>query len=409
LHDTAFTSSDIKKELLDDINRTDETAADRHISLLDERSIDFVGLMFDAIEKDDTVSQLIVNLVRRLQIPVIKLAMIDSNLFAQQQHPARITIDLLVSAGKGINNDKDSLYLDLVSVVNTILEQFESDVSVFEKAIACINFITERESRLSQETEKQQQQQVLLEHARHIVASQIKIFARSRKIPDKLKLLVLKHWASLMVNRYLQYGRNSQQWLHSVSLLKLMLKCMQPVRFQSQYDMLKANHTMLVETLQDELYATRQDQQAISGQLSLLATHYSRLLETYNHNEISSTGNSHNMEGNSNSTDNDDYLVDVDEQIESPELKTASIPDSIKPGIWYEIFSGEGKPVRRLKLSVVIHDTGNLVFVDRKGLKVLEKEAKEFEQELLKNRSRIMADHSTFDSALWKVIGSIAA
>ena len=102
-------------------------------------------------------------------------------------------------------------------------------------------------------------------------------------------------------------------------------------------------------------------------------------------------------------------LREIEDQLRTSEQKIARLPDSIKPGIWYEIYAGAGKPVRRLKLSVILQDTGSLVFVDRKGIKILEKDAEEFACEIKEERSRLLADHSTFDSALGKIIGSIAA
>ncbi|MCK4706489.1 MAG: DUF1631 family protein, partial [Gammaproteobacteria bacterium] len=69
----------------------------------------------------------------------------------------------------------------------------------------------------------------------------------------------------------------------------------------------------------------------------------------------------------------------------------------------------EDKAIRRLKLSVILTDVAKLIFVDRKGIKILEKDADVFAQELEDNRSRVLADHSTFDHALGKVINALAA
>ena len=46
---------------------------------------------------------------------------------------------------------------------------------------------------------------------------------------------------------------------------------------------------------------------------------------------------------------------------------------------------------------------------DRKGVKVIEKDAGEFAEELKNQKSRILADHSTFNHALGKVMGAMAA
>ena len=87
----------------------------------------------------------------------------------------------------------------------------------------------------------------------------------------------------------------------------------------------------------------------------------------------------------------------------------ANIADSLKRGAWYEVYNGEDRPVRRLKLAVVLEDTAELIFVDRKGNTVIEKDAAEFAVELEDKRSSMIADHSTFDNALGNVINALAA
>ena len=103
----------------------------------------------------------------------------------------------------------------------------------------------------------------------------------------------------------------------------------------------------------------------------------------------------------------DEFLLQ--QQLDAAAAKLALLDKKNKPGIWYEIYNGSDKPVRRLKLSVILSDVARLVFVDRKGNTVLEKDAEEFARELESNRSRMLADHSAFDNALGNVIGAFAA
>ena len=69
---------------------------------------------------------------------------------------------------------------------------------------------------------------------------------------------------------------------------------------------------------------------------------------------------------------------------------------------------GAGHPVRRLKLSMVVKEKAKLTFVDRTGLKVVEKCAKEFVLELENKQSRLIEDCSIFDRALTNVIKEIS-
>ncbi|MBE9568677.1 MAG: DUF1631 family protein, partial [Proteobacteria bacterium] len=243
MHEKAqvLTSEEIKQELLNNISNENGGVLDKQVSLLDERNIDFVGMMFGAISDDNTVSTLMTNLIYQLQVPVIKVAMSDTSLFDNETHPARSTVDLLTSAGKGINTEEDRLYNELESIVDDILDDFDIDIASFEKAVDELESIILKEELIASENEKEQQKKVLQEHARNVVVSQLKMVSYDKKIPNNIRPLVLKHWSTLMLNRYIRHGRNSEQWMQSVLLLKLLLRCMQPIQFKSQYTMIKDN------------------------------------------------------------------------------------------------------------------------------------------------------------------------
>ncbi len=413
LHDIAesLTPEVIKQELLSNISSENGGILDKQVSLLDERSIDFVGMMFGAIADDATVSQLMTNLIYQLQVPVIKVAMSDTSMFDEENHPARVTVDLLTTAGKGINSEKDRLYSDLEAIVDEILDEFDIDIRAFEKAVDELEEIIRKEQTLTDETEKQQQKKILQEHARNIVITQLKMVSCNKKIPNEIRPLVLKHWSTLMLNRYIRHGRDSQQWMQSVMLLKLLLKCMQPIRYQSQFNLVKNNHMALIEAVNDELYETQQDKDSIRDQINTLKSHFLKMIEEYdlqivdeNNEQITEESL---QEGTTEGTQEE--LQQIQEQIETAKQKIAQLSSSTKPGIWYEIYNGEDRAVRRLKLSVILTDAAQLIFVDRKGMKIIEKDAAVFAKELEENRSRILADHSTFDHALGQVMKAMAA
>ena len=406
-----LTTEKIKQELLADISRENGGVLDKQVNLLDERSIDFVGMMFDAIVDDETVSDIMTNMIKRLQIPVMKVAMNDSNLFEQEEHPARVTVDLLTDAGKGINSKEDRLYDELESIVDDILDNFDVDIEAFEKAADQLEDIIFKEEELTKETERQEQKRILQEHARHVVISQLKMVSCDKRIPNDVRPLVLKHWSTLMLNRYLRHGRDSEQWIQSVMLLKLLLRCMQPIQFKSQLQMVKDNHMALVEAVNDELFETQQDKKSIADQIKALKSHFINMIEVNDLKFVDEDDNEISREEliNESAEDTEEELNRIKEQTEIAKQKIAQLQQSAKPGDWYEIYNGEGKPVRRLKLSVILTDAAQLIFVDRKGMKVIEKDAEVFARELEENRSRVLAEHSTFDHALGNVITALAA
>ena len=410
----SLTTEQIKQELIADISKQHGGIIDKQVNLLDERSMDFVGMMFGAIVDDNTVSEIMTTLIYQLQIPVMKVAMLDRTLFESETHPARETVDLLTTAGMGINAKEDRIYNELEEIVDSILEKFDIDIVAFEKAVEALEDIINKEEQLTTETERQQQRQIFQQHARNIVISQLKMVSCEKQIPNKVRPIVLKHWSTLMLNRYIRHGRNSEQWVQSVLLLKLLLKCIQPIKYASQYNLLKNNHMALLQAVNDELYNTQQDKSDIVNQVAELKSYFLQMIDDYGYKVVDKNNNKINEqdveESEETSTDTtEDELQHVQQQTKIARQKLAQLTSSTRPGVWYEIYNGEDKVVRRLKLSVILTDTAQLIFVDRKGVKVIEKDAEEFAKELEDNRSRILADHSTFDHALGNVISALAA
>jgi hypothetical protein len=167
----------------------------------------------------------------------------------------------------------------------------------------------------------------------------------------------------------------------------------------------------LIEAVNDELYETRQDKNEIAEQIATLKSHFIKMLDDYGYKIVNENNQAISEEELIDETaeDTEEELHRIQQQTQIAKQKIAQLASTNRPGVWYELYNGEDKPVRRLKLSVILTDAAQLIFVDRKGVKVIEKDAEDFARELEENRSRVLADHSTFDHALGNVIKALAA
>lgn len=403
-------NEEIKKSLMADMGIDKNDPIAKEMAVLDERSIDFVGMMFDAITSDESISPVISELIMQLQIPMIKVAVTDEALFTNDQHPARNVLNLIPQAGKGVTEKEDRIFSDLDNIVNDILNEYEMDIDCFDDAVDTLYDLIENEDRLAEEKEFKQQRAVIREHARSVVISELRDLTANKNIPDEIQPLVLKNWSTLMFNRHIKHGKESYEWLESILLLKLLLKCLQPIEQKSQWSFLKNNHSALVESVNDELYETKQNKNDIDDKLSLLKESFLKMLDDENYTiEDIETKSSDNFMHEEINSDIEQELEIAKQKAQLVLDKISQLPDSIKPGVWFEVFNGEDKAVRRVKMSVILTEAAKIIFVDRKGIKVIEKNIDDFTNELSKNKSRILADHSTFDHALGKVIGYMAA
>ena len=175
----------------------------------------------------------------------------------------------------------------------------------------------------------------------------------------------------------------------------------------------------LIEAVSDELNTSKQDKATISDQIETLKDTFLELLDAYGYkltdNAKPDTVTAdehipgHNIPAANDASDDEQRVLELAEIARLAQEKINQLPSMVHPGVWFEIYNGEDKAVRRLKLSVILTGIAKLVFVDRKGIKVIEKDAADFATELTSEKSRFIADHSTFEHALGQVIHSIAA
>ena len=406
------TAEEIKRSFMDDIGGTDNDGIAKEVSVLDERSIDFVGMMFNAITDDDSITDVVTDLVTQLHVPVIKVALNDEKLFQDKAHPTREVLNLIPKAGKGITNTEDKLYDKIEHVVKKILAEHDVDVDSFYKAVDALHEIIHIEEKTSANNENEEQRSIIKEHASTVVIAEIRKYSTGKCIPKDVQPLILKHWATLMLNRYIRHGNESELWTQSSMLCKLLIDMLQPVKHKFQLEQLTNQYNALIEVVNDELYETQQDKASIDIQLSTLENTFEKMIDKHAHLMIDEENISRaeiDYVVQKEIAEYDAAMARIKEDEESVVDKVARLPTYVKPGVWFEIYNGEDHPIRRLKMSVILIETGKIVFVDRNGIKGIEKDAGEFAEELNNNKSRIIADHSTFDHALGKVISIMAA
>lgn len=153
-HAPAMPAIGVPANLLRDFRTSD---LGRHLGQFDAITVDIVAMLFDLIFDDANIADPIKALVGRLQIPLVKVAMLDRSFFSSKAHPARRLLDLISQAmlrwGRDVGHD-DPLYVKLAEIVDRILRDFERDMSLFEACNADLEaFIAQLEAEESQRAE----------------------------------------------------------------------------------------------------------------------------------------------------------------------------------------------------------------------------------------------------------------
>jgi hypothetical protein len=102
----------------------------------DESTIDLLSAVFDTVFRDPGISPEIRELIRFLQIPVLKAALVDKNFFFQEAHPARRLLELLSRMGwEQRKGPDDPLFQAMRRSVDRVGRDYEHELSVFTEAV----------------------------------------------------------------------------------------------------------------------------------------------------------------------------------------------------------------------------------------------------------------------------------
>jgi len=416
--DNKVTIGELKQALLTNIGAQSGGAITKQVSQVDEKTIDLIEMLFNAIIDDDSIPKLVTNLLLRLQIPVIKVAMIDENFITSGDHPCKTTLNIIAHLGRGISSQQDELFVDLESIIDNILNEFDVDLSSFENAVDALEIIEDKELDKAAQTERQTQKAVLQAHAREMVLLELQHHVKNKTLAKPAQKLILRNWSTLMFHRYIKFGKDSDEWRQASTSIKQLIHLLQPIESPQAYYTVEHEKDETLDYIQNSLLDTRQNPVEVETEINNVYNIIDNALSTSKFNpaitpEDDTYFSSVNADIELDAMD--DPIIDLEDEIDPLQEqariareKIAGLASDIRPGAWFKVFNGDDSPARRAKLSVIVMEEAKLVFVDRVGVKVIEKDAAIFNEEINTEKSSFLADHSAFDHALGVVINSLS-
>ena len=425
-----FDASAIKKAVLASIGERSGGTLTKRVNQISEKTIDFIKLIFDAIIEDKGISDTIKALLLSLQIPIIKAAMLDADFFVDDKHPARQLLDRIAEAGVGVTERNDPVCVDLAAIVKKLLKDYHEDVAAFSIALEAIKNLADRIYAQARNAEKLSQEQVKHAHARTIVLQEIRKITLGKELAPGIRVLVMKIWPSLMFNFYLRAGKANDEWVEMLMILSKIIESVQPHYSIDELQDLGLSYQDIIDSVAEKLRKFRKAEALIEQAIQDLRETYERLdagrvqkphqktLEATpaeSRSDVPSTAASIvlNKQDVAAADADVDMAADGDtsEVVITPEkaarAKLDRLPPEAQPGAWFIVYNGENRPVRRLKLAVILMQDATMVFVDHLGNVVVEKDVEEFAEELVRGASGIIMQHSVFDHALRSALQTI--
>jgi hypothetical protein len=182
--------------------------------------IDIVSMIFDFFFDDDNLPAQIKVLIGRLQIPILKVAFLDESFFNHKKHPARKLLDTIAHASLGWGEDlkQEKVLIDNIEqVVNSLVNEFEQDIDVFEKAWKDIRqFLADEneKAQIADELLKQQEleREQLETEARDAASRLIRKLTTDRELSFEVTQFLDSIWNPVLFHIFITMGESSDHW-----------------------------------------------------------------------------------------------------------------------------------------------------------------------------------------------------
>jgi len=411
----------------------------RSLGRPEEDIIDMVGMIFDYILDDKNLSLPIKGLIARLQIPVIKVAIIDKSFFAKKSHPTRALLNNLAQAGIGLGlteaDTENPVIRKVEEIVGRILQEFNQDVGLFAELLDDLMAFLEKDSQRSKIAEErtrqvtQSKEKVWL--AKKAVASEITLRLQSRETSAAFRSFLYNDWKDVLVLAYLRQDKMDGEWERGLEIMdKLLWSVTPPTNAKERQEIIRSIPSLL-KLIKEGLESISLDPHQIAALLKdLEVCHMSALrspVSARSNLELDQQKDQSIVSPTSEVNIKDAELAEAILEIKThlPDIADIDIQEvtvgdvgftsrtsntapkgdfaqgvflevvnRLNVGDWMEFVGDDGK-TWRAKLSWKSPATSLCVFVNRRGVKILELKVNELVTRLREGKAHVIEDTST--------------
>jgi hypothetical protein len=397
---------------------------------LESMTIEMVAMLFDFVFDTRDLPDGIKALLARLQIPVLKAAMLDGAFFAKKSHPARLLVNELAQAGLGwspVMGQDDPLYKKVEAIVHRVLEGFADDLGLFEELRGDLQaFLAEEEKAAEANiavTAEEISQRDRHEIAAAVARSEVERRIESYPVPAFLAQFLRRHWQVALTNVYVASGEDSEAWNGAVTTLEDLVWSVQPKRTQEDRRHLVALLPSLLKRMSAGVPpGSWQGEEREKFMANLVEAHAAAVKPSLAHVESPTAAVAEQARAQVEvaKASGDDVaatkaaaLAEAMAPAPPPEPEREILEDeyleiarSLERGMWAEFESDDGQ-LSFAKLAWVSPLRGTYLFTNRQGQKALSITAEELAELFRDDRARLVEAEPLIDRAMTSVMATM--
>jgi len=218
-------SQRLKNEVLSSATQLGVDPSQARLAPVDEDAIDLVGMLFDVMLDERDLEGRPRELIGRLVVPFVKVALLDRRMFVQKTHPARRLLNVLAEACEGNNGEsaaERTLLTKVEEVVDRLVAEFNENLAIFLTLEEEFRAFLEQHRRRIEIAERRaaeiQRGQERLEAARARMTSELDERLSGRRVPQAIEDFLRQPWAHHVTMTVLREGDDGTGLRESLAL-----------------------------------------------------------------------------------------------------------------------------------------------------------------------------------------------
>ncbi len=217
---------EVKKDFIDELSKDNNEVIENK----DMQAIDLIVLLFKYIVDDRNLPDATQVILSHLQIPYLKIALQDSNLFSDKTHPARVLLNDLSIASVGWSREVDEkgVFLDEIKAISqkivnneTYSDEYFNDL--IDEFSAFNKNLKESTKKVQDQTNEKLHKKEKLIQAKKVAAEVLINKMTNKKMPKLFKDILLGSWLYILVLTDIKHSRTSDEYKDKVDFINNLI------------------------------------------------------------------------------------------------------------------------------------------------------------------------------------------
>lgn len=402
----------LKQDVLNQLREVTPEGKAPRLSEQDADTIDLVGMLFEHLTRDVKPDSTVQDLMTRLQIPLLRVALRDKSFFTRRAHPARQLLNAVAEAGLfwlDDESDDRALVEKMRLVVDRVTQEYDESTDIFDDLLGDLSKHLGTLARKSEVAERRHvdaaKGREKLDLARSTAAQAVADRLRGKRPSALIRTLLEQAWTDVLALTLLRQGEGSETYARRLAVADRLVAAFgageaaidgteaQALRQDVETGLHQVGyHGDDVQTVVNRLFggAAHAEDPTTLTELALKLKARSRLGE-----DTAESGAKPTVRGKIHPP------LTADEQRIAERLRTVPF------GTWFEFtVNQQGDRVRR-KLSWFSTVTGRCLFVNQRGARTDEKSLEQLARDIGRGAARVVeAQKESMIDRAWSAIVS---